>query len=285
MSNIWARIVETKKGEVEQAKARRGVTELRARIADTPRPRNFYAALIAAPPRKVHLIAEIKQASPWAGLIRADFDPAGLAETYHLNGASALSVLTDREYFRGSLDHIEQVKSTVPLPVLRKDYLIDEYQVYESRAAGADAILLMAEILDPRRLMDMLILANELKLTSLIEVHQADTLMRFRSLVGFPLKGYSLLGIDNRDPRTQKVDLGTTARLLSMLDEDLPVVSAGGVKTRRDVERLVRGGARALLVGEALMRADDVGAKIQELFGGPGRERLGPPLHPDGRGP
>ena len=122
MSNIWARIIETKKGEVEQAKARRGVTELRARIADTPRPRNFYAALIAAPPRKVHLIAEIKQASPWAGLIRADFDPVGLAETYHLNGASALSVLTDREYFRGSLDHIEQVKSTVPLHVLRKDY-------------------------------------------------------------------------------------------------------------------------------------------------------------------
>ena len=131
----------------------------------------------------------------------------------------------------------------------------------------------MAEILDPRRLMDMLILANELKLTSLIEVHQADTLMRFRSLVGFPLKGYSLLGIDNRDPRTQKVDLGTTARLLSMLDEDLPVVSAGGVKTRRDVERLVRGGARALLVGETLMRADDVGAKVRELFGEDGGER------------
>ena len=268
MSNILAQIIESKKRRVEQAKRARDVGQLKARIADTPRPRNFYAALIAPPPQRVHLIAEIKKASPSAGLIRSDFDPAALAGICYHNGASALSVPTDVEFFAGSLEHIEQAKSAVPLPVLRKDFLIDEYQVYESRAAGADAIMLIAEILDPGRLMDMLILANELNLTSLIEVHEADALLRFRSLVG-----YSLLGINNRDLKTQTVDLGTTARLISMLDEDMPVVSENGVKTRQDVDRLTRGGARALLVGEALMRADDIGAKIHELLGEYGGER------------
>jgi indole-3-glycerol phosphate synthase len=242
------------------------VAELQSRIEDLPRPRNLYAALMAPPTWKVHLIAEIKKASPSAGLIRADFDPVAIAQTYHQRGASALSVLTDEAYFAGSLEYIDQVKAAVPLPVLRKDFLIDEYQVYESRAAGADAILLIAEILEPSRLMDMLILANELNLTALIEVHEADALMRFRSLVGFPLKGYSLLGINNRNLSTQVVDVGTTLRLMGMLEEDVPVVSESGVTTRQDVDKLARAGVRALLVGEALMRADDIAAKIAELF-------------------
>jgi indole-3-glycerol phosphate synthase len=272
MNNILNDIITAKKHEVDRARRLEDVSQLQERIAETPRPRNFYSALAADPPFGIHLIGEIKKASPSAGLIRPDFDPARLAETYYHSSASALSVLTDRRFFQGSLDYIEQVKAAVPLPVLRKDFLIDEYQVYESRAAGADAILLIAEILDPRRLMDMLILANELNLTALIEVHEADALMRFRSLVGFPLERYSLLGINNRNLKTQKVDLGTTPRLISMLDEDVPVVSESGVRTRQDVQRLIRAGARALLVGEVLMRADDVGAKVRELFGEPDRK-------------
>jgi indole-3-glycerol phosphate synthase len=266
MGNILSQIVESKKAEVERRKRQQSVGELQVRIGDLPRPRNLYAALMAPPTLKVHLIAEIKKASPSAGLLRANFDPVEIARTYHDCGASALSVLTDEEYFSGSLEHIEQVKAAVPLPVLRKDFLIDEYQVYESRAAGADAILLIAEILEPSRLMDMLILANELNLTVLIEVHEADALMRFRSLVGFPLKGYSLLGINNRNLRTQLVDVGTTLRLMGMLEDDVPVVSESGVKTRQDVEKLARAGVRAVLVGETLMRADDIAAKIAELF-------------------
>lgn len=277
MSNILARIVQTKKREVARAKTERSLEAMNERIAEAPRPRNFFAALAGPPPLGVHLIAEIKKASPSAGLLRAQFDPEELARVYHQNGASALSVLTDREYFQGSLELIERVKAVVPLPVLRKDFLIDEYQIVESRDAGADAILLIAEILDPQRLMDMLILANELKLTSLIEVHHAQTLMKFRSLVGFPLRGYSLLGINNRDLATQKVDLGMTARLMSMVQDETPVVSESGVRTRADVERLTRAGVRALLVGETFMRADNVGSKVRELFGRlPPKDQPGP---------
>lgn len=277
MSNVLARIVETKRREVARAKTERSVLAMNERIAEAPRPRNFFAALAGPPPLGVHLIAEIKKASPSGGLLRAQFDPEELARVYHQNGASALSVLTDREYFQGSLEFIERVKAVVPLPVLRKDFLIDEYQVYESREAGADAILLIAEILDARRLMDMLILANELKLTSLIEVHHVETLMKFRSLVGFPLRGYSLLGINNRDLSTQKVDLGMTARLMSMVEDETPVVSESGVRTRADVERLTRAGVRALLIGETFMRAEDVGSKVRELFGRvPRKDQPGP---------
>ena len=270
MSTILTRIVETKKREVERAKQARSIESLEERIADQESPRNFYAAVRGSNSEEIRLIAEIKKASPSGGLLRADFDPVELACVYHQNGASALSVLTDEEYFQGSLESIAAVKEAVPLPVLRKDFLIDEYQIYESRAAGADAVLLIVEILDPQRLMDMLILANELRMTSLIEVHEAESLLRFRSLVGFPLRGYSLLGINNRDLTTQSVDLGTTARMISLLDDDeVPVVAESGVKTRGDVERLKRAGAAALLVGETFMRADDVGAKVRELFGNP----------------
>ncbi|MFQ6048987.1 MAG: indole-3-glycerol phosphate synthase TrpC, partial [Phycisphaerae bacterium] len=213
-----------------------------------------------------HLIAEIKRSSPSAGLLREDFDPVEIARVYHQAGASALSVLTDQEYFGGRLEFIGQIKRAVPLPVLRKDFIIDEYQVYESREAGADAILLIAEILTPQQLIDLLILANELKLTSLIEVHQADTLMRIRSVVGFPHLRYSLLGINNRDLRTQQVDLGTTVRLADMVDEGTILISESGVSRREDVVRLKQAGIRGLLVGESLMRAGDIAAKIRELF-------------------
>lgn len=259
-------IVQTKRREVAIASRQRPIEQLQAVIAQTPRPRNFYSAIAAQPPWGIHLIAEIKQASPSAGLIRPDFDPVAIAKTYHQAGASALSVLTDTTYFRGRLEFIEQIKQVSSLPVLRKDFIIAPYQVYESRAAGADAILLIADILTPQKLIDLLILANELNLTSLIEVHQADTLMQIRSVVGFPHRRYSLLGINNRDLRTQQVDIATTLRLVDMLDDDTLLVSESGIKTRDDVLRLQRAGARAVLIGETLMRAADISAKIHQLF-------------------
>ncbi len=266
MGTILDQIVQTKRREVAIASSQRPVEQLQAVIVETPRPRNFYSAIAADPPWGIHLIAEIKQASPSAGLIRPDFDPVKIAKTYHQAGASALSVLTDATYFRGRLEFIEQVKQVSSLPVLRKDFIIAPYQVYESRAGGADAILLIADILTPQKLIDLLILANELNLTSLIEVHQADTLMQMRSVVGFPHQRYSLLGINNRDLRTQQVDIATTLRLMDMLDDDTLLVSESGIKTRHDVLRLQRAGARAVLIGETLMRAADISAKIRRLF-------------------
>lgn len=265
--NVLEQIVATKQQELAARRAARPLAELLAAARDLPRPRNFYSALSCDPPDGVHLVAEIKKASPSAGLIREDFDPVQIARIYHANGASALSVLTDETYFAGRLEFIEQVRSAVPLPVLRKDFLIDEYQLYESRCAQADAVLLIAELLTPQKLLDMLILANELKMTTVIEVHEADVLLRFRSVVGFPLRHYSLIGINNRNLKDQTVDLSTTPRLLSLLDGDELVISESGVQTRHDVLRLQKAGARAILVGEACMRSPDIGAKLRELLG------------------
>ncbi len=265
MGTILDQIVETKR--VEVARARRPLAELKAIAADAPPPRDFYAAVAAKPARGVNLIAEIKRKSPSAGLIRADFDPVALAKVYHAAGANALSVLTNEPYFDGRLEFIEQVKTAVELPVLRKDFLIDPYQVYESRAAGADAVLLIGEVLTPQQLRDMLELACELGMTSLIEVHEARTLTGLQGAVGFPNDKRSLLGINNRNLKVQQTDLSTTETLAKMVGKDTVLVSESGIKTHEDVERLIRAGARALLIGETFMRAADIGAKIRELLG------------------
>ncbi len=160
-TNILDRILETKRQEVAEAKVRTPLDDLKRAVRDLPKPRNFYAAIAAKPPRGIHIIAEIKKRSPSAGLIREDFDPVRIAKVYHENGASALSVLTDGRYFDGRLEYVRQVREAVPIPVLRKDFIVDEYQIYESRLAGADAILLIADALNPRELLDMLILAGE----------------------------------------------------------------------------------------------------------------------------
>jgi len=267
MATILDQIVETKKAEVCEAKSHRPLHELRSACAELPRPRNMYAAISAAPSRGIHLIAEIKKASPSAGLICPDFDPVRIAKTYHEAGASAISVLTDRSYFQGDLAFIQQVRQAVPLPVLRKDFIIDEYQVYESRAAGADAILLIAEVLSPRHLMDLLIVATELQLTTLLEVHDPDVLLKIRSLIGFPHARYSLLGINNRDLRTQTIDLNTFTRLAELAEPGTVLVAESGIRTRDDVLRLQHAGARGVLVGETLMRSPDIAGKVRELLG------------------
>ncbi len=269
MATVLDKIVEAKKKEVALRKSQVPVEELQARAIHVDRPRNFYSAVTRQPLRKVNLIAEIKKASPSAGIIRQDFDPQRIAEIYTEAGADALSVLTDEQFFLGRLEFIQQVKQVSPLPVLRKDFIIDEYQIYEARAYGADAVLLITEILTPSQMLDMLILASTLKMTSLIEVHSVESLLTVRKTVGFPHERYSLLGINNRDLHTQTIDLGNTLRLMDMLDEDLreEVVSESGIKTREDIEKLAAAGVRAVLIGETFMRENDITAKIEELLG------------------
>jgi indole-3-glycerol phosphate synthase len=266
MGNVLEEILRAKREEVTAAKARRPLADVKRAAADTPRPRNFYSAIAADPPHGIHLIAEIKRASPSAGLIREDFDPASIARIYHQAGAAAISCLTDERFFQGRLEFVEQIRQVVPLPVLRKDFIVDEYQVYESRAARADAILLIAEVLTPQQILDWMILASELNLTVLLEVHQADTMMRMRSVIGFPHRRYSLLGINNRDLKTQTIDLATTGRLAGLAEEGTFIVSESGIRTRQDVLRVQEAGARAVLIGETLMGSKDIRAKVQELF-------------------
>ncbi|MHC4716645.1 MAG: indole-3-glycerol phosphate synthase TrpC [Planctomycetota bacterium] len=264
--NILDRIVRTKRKELARRQAACPLDRLQAQAAEAPRARNFFAACTRRPRGLVNVIAEVKKASPSAGVIREDFDPAGIARQYEAAGAVAVSVLTDEEYFQGSLDYLRQVRQAVSLPVLRKDFIIDAYQVYEARAAWADAILLIAECLPPGQLMDLMILAASLRLTCLVEVHGMDSLMQVRSMIGFPHGAYSLLGINNRDLTTFKVDLANTLRLAEMVEDRRTLVSESGIRTRDDVKRLRGAGVNSVLIGETLMRADDIGEKFNELF-------------------
>jgi indole-3-glycerol phosphate synthase len=267
MSTILEQIIETKRGEVAERRARMPIESLKETIATLGRPRNFFDAVTRKGRKPLNLIAEVKKASPSAGVIRADFDPLKIARAYHAGGADALSVLTDERYFQGKLEYIHLIRDAVKLPVLRKDFIIDPYQVYESRAAGADAILLIAEVLETSEMIDLQILATEMNMTVLIEVHDLDNLMRVRDhVIGFPHRSYSLLGINNRDLRTFKTDLGTTLRMSELVADRQVLVSESGIHTRDDVRKLEQAGVRAVLVGESLMRSNDITAKIKELF-------------------
>jgi indole-3-glycerol phosphate synthase len=267
MSTILDQIIQTKRQEVAAAKQRVPVERLRETIATLGRPRNFFDAVTRKSTKPLNLIAEVKKASPSAGVIRPNFDPVDIAKQYAGAGADALSVLTDETYFQGRLDYVRAIRDVVKLPVLRKDFLIDPYQVYESRAAGADAVLLIAECLETSELIDMQILATELNMTCLIEVHDLDNLMRVRDrVIGFPHKSYSLLGINNRDLRTFKTDLGTTLRMAELVEDRKVLVSESGIHTYDDIKKLEGAGVSAVLVGESLMRSHDIGAKVRELF-------------------
>jgi indole-3-glycerol phosphate synthase len=261
------KIIRHKRIEVAERKQQVPVERLKETIQSLGRPRNFFNAVTGRGRWKVNLIAEVKKASPSAGVIRPDFDPVRIAEAYAAAGAGALSVLTDEKFFQGKLDYIQAVRDRVSLPVLRKDFIIDAYQVYEARAAGADAVLLIAECLETSEMIDLQILATEMNLTCLIEVHDLDNLMRVRDrVIGFPHPGYSLLGINNRDLRTFKTDLGTTLRMAELVEDRGVLVSESGIHTKQDLEKLSQAGIRAVLIGESLMRSDDIGAKVRELF-------------------
>ena len=267
MADILDKILADKRAEVVSRQSQTSLKKLKQQVRSMPRCRNFYKAVTKPSSRGINVIAEVKKASPSAGLIRENFNPVTIAQTYEKCGADAISVLTDEKYFQGRLEYISQIRQEVDLPVMRKDFIIDLWQVYESRAAGADAILLIAEALKPSELMDLMIAAAELTLTVLLEVHQADSLLEVRSMIGFPKKGYSVLGINNRDLTTMQVDLNTTSRLAGLLDNRNELVAESGIKTRADVEKLMSTGVKAVLIGQTLCEHPDIEEKFTELFG------------------
>jgi len=263
-ATILQSIVETKRAEVEGAKRARPQAAVEAAAMAVPPARDFFTA-VTRDEERVHLIAEIKKASPSAGVIRERFEPVVIAQVYADAGADALSVLTDRPYFQGDLAYIEAVKRAVLLPVLRKDFIIDAYQIDESRAAGADAVLLIAAVLSAEEIEAFRDRADALGMAALIEVHTAGELEAIRHLLDPGRR--TLLGINNRDLHAQTTDLGTTERLAAGIHPGVCVVSESGIQTRGDVARVKAAGARAVLIGETFMRADDIGAKVVEVMG------------------
>jgi indole-3-glycerol phosphate synthase len=259
MPTILDNIVAAKREEVARAKTERPESALQRQLADAPPPRDFLAAISAAPP--IRLIAEVKKASPSKGVIRPDFDPVAIARTYQQHGASCISVLTDEPYFLGSLDYLRQVRAAVDLPVLRKDFIIDPYQVVEARAAGADAVLLIAECLDDRSLAQLHDAIVELGMTPLVELYDPENLPRVLQI------GARLLGVNNRNLHTFEVDLEHTLRLRRQIPADRVLVAESGIRSRADIERLAAAGVQAMLVGESLLARADVGAAVDELLG------------------
>jgi len=259
MSTILDNIIATKRIEIEEAKAAVPEGALRERLAAAPPARDFFGALTGSPP--IRLIAEVKKASPSKGVISPDFDPVEIAKTYEAHGASCLSVLTDQRYFQGSLDYLRAVRAAVALPVLRKDFVLDTYQVLEARAAGADAVLLIAECLDDASLHLLHDAIVELGMTPLVELYEHHHLSRVLHA------GARLIGVNNRDLRTFEVDLENTIRLRREIPADLLVVGESGIATRADVVRLQEAGVNAMLVGESLMRDADVGGAVGRLLG------------------
>jgi indole-3-glycerol phosphate synthase len=259
-------IVKTKRQEVAAAKEVRPVTELQSAIETAAPLRDFLAAVTGPPARTVNLIAEVKKASPSAGVIVADFDPVAIAKTYAESGASALSVLTDKTYFSGHLDYIAPIKQAVDLPVLRKEFMIDEYQVVESRAAGADAILLISEILTLDEMHHFHAIARELGMAVLVEGHSAENLLAVIELLGPPMDNGYVLGSNNRNLHVQETDVNTTVEIAKALPAGTPIVSESGLHTRGDVETVAQAGACAILVGESLLRSDDIGEKVRALL-------------------
>ncbi|MCX7427634.1 MAG: indole-3-glycerol phosphate synthase TrpC [Planctomycetia bacterium] len=256
---ILDEIVDAKRTEIARAKALTPEAALRERLADAPAPRDFFARLALGPP--IRLIAEVKKASPSKGVIREDFDPVKIAKTYRRHGASCISVLTDEPFFQGSLDYLRQVRAAVDLPVLRKDFILDPYQVLEARAAGADAVLLIAECLDDKMLKTLHDAIVALGMTPLVELYEPENLPRVLAV------GAKLIGINNRDLRTFTTDLEHTIRLRRQIPADRVVVGESGIHSRADVERLEAAGVAAMLVGETLMASPDIGAAVDRLLG------------------
>ncbi len=259
MSTILHRIVAYKRDEVAAARERLPEAELAARAAMAPPVRDFRAALTAGP--AVQIIAEVKKASPSAGVIRLDFDPLAIARAYEQAGAACISVLTDEPSFQGHLDYLRMIRGAVSRPLLRKDFLLDRYQLLEARAAGADAVLLIAEILPGDALPQLLAEAHALGMEALVELYDRDNLPRVLA------SGARLVGINNRDLRSFRVRLEHTLELAREVPPEVCLVSESGIRSHDDIQRLAAAGVRAVLVGEALMRAADRGAALRALLG------------------
>lgn len=272
---ILDRILEHKKAELRRKKGRGYMAELKGRIADRPAPSGFINALEKAyTADHPALIAEVKKASPSQGFMRPEFadryEPVGIANAYKEHGAAAVSVLTDQEFFQGHLDHLTSVKDHVGLPALNKEFMIEDIQFYEARAHGADAVLLIVAALDRIQLEDFYSIAKGLALDVLVETHNESEVDR--TLERIP--DATLIGINNRDLKTFSTDLSVTQRLARRIPSKKVIVSESGIHKREDVVQILEAGAKAMLVGESLVRADDIGVKIQALRGTAGQEKL-----------
>jgi indole-3-glycerol phosphate synthase len=258
---ILDRIVETKKREVIALKERTSLATFEKQISALPQTRGFESHLLDHPNRSIGLIAEVKKASPSKGLIRADFDPIAIAKEYQLAGADCISVLTDVDYFQGSNEYLSAVKSNVSVPLLRKDFTIDPFQIYEARAIGADAILLIVAILEKKQLKELLLEAKNLNLDVLVEVHDRSELEIALEL------DHRLIGVNNRDLRTFHTDLKTTEELMQYVPGSIKLISESGIHTTEDVDYLKKIGAGGLLIGESFMRKPNVADAVNALLG------------------
>ena len=260
--DILKKIVAQKSKHLAQCTARTPLRELLARQKDLQQTRGFEAALRQAiVQEQTAIIAEVKRGSPSRGIIREDFDPQAIASIYEKHGATCLSVLTDEPFFMGHLDYLRLIREYVTLPLLRKDFIFSPYQIHEARCAGADAILLIAAMLDLPQLQDFIALSRDLTLDVLLEVHdetEMETALR---------TDCTLIGVNNRNLRTFVTDLSTTGKLARMLPTTRMLVAESGITSRLDIERLTHQGASAFLIGESLMREADIGAKLDELRG------------------
>jgi indole-3-glycerol phosphate synthase len=257
MSTILDQIVAGKRREVEARRERVPLAELRRRLDDAPPVRDFRAALERGP--GLGVIAEVKKASPSAGVLRADFDPVALARAYERGGADAVSVLTDEPHFQGRLEDLSAVRAAVQPPVLRKDFILDPYQVVEARAAGADAVLLIAEVLDARTLRALVDEVHALGMQALVELYDRANLPRVLD------SGAGLVGVNNRDLRTFVTRLEHTLELAAHVPADRCLISESGIRTRDDLRRLGAAGVKAVLIGETLMRSADPAAALRAL--------------------
>jgi indole-3-glycerol phosphate synthase len=260
--DILKKIVAHKQIEVATAKAATSVNELKSRIVDLEDvPRGFERHLREAVSSDwTAIIAEVKKGSPSRGVIREDFDPLEIAGIYQENGATCLSVLTDEQFFLGHLRYLSLIREAVSLPLLRKDFICDPYQIFEARAAGADAVLLIAAMLDLGQLREFHAVAQEIQLDVLLEVHDEGEMEKALKT------DCTMIGVNNRNLRTFVTDLGTTGRLARMLPSDRLLVTESGINCRDDITRLSADGAKAYLIGEAMMREADIGQKLRELI-------------------
>ncbi len=259
--NILAKIIQKKAERLANSRSNVSLKELKLIIADADNEERDFKSALSAGKGEIRLIAELKKASPSRGVIRPVFDPVEIASIYEKKHASALSVLTEEDFFQGSLSFLKTVRQVASMPILRKDFIFDDYQIYESKAHHADALLLIAAALERNQAQEYLHLAGELRLGVLFEVHNEEDLEKAL------LVKADIIGINNRDLRTLKIDLSTTIRLKKEIPEDRIVVSESGIRNRDDVVTLMGAGVAAILVGTSLMAAKDIGAKIEELMG------------------
>lgn len=258
MASILEKIVATKRKEIDNAKNCISIDSLRDQLDEAPAVRDFLGAIESDD--NVSLIAEVKKASPSKGVIRDDFEPISIAKTYELSGATCVSVLTDENYFQGHLKYLKDIRRHVEIPILRKDFVVDAYQVYEARAAGADAVLLIAECLTAEDLKSLHETIVDLNMTPLVELYDPENLNAVLDT------GARLIGINNRDLRTFETDLEHCMRLREQIPSDVLVVAESGILTANDVARIKRAKLNAMLVGESLMRQEDIGNAVQSLL-------------------